>query len=547
MNTPGRGQVPTGAQLAMRLAALKGRVPDATQYAVYHAGVNGVGPGAYLVPGEAQLLDAAAFEATLAAQGLVGTDRLAVAVLVVRACLDPTGDIENCTLEYRRGAVDGPYHGNPAVITFTGPVQTVRFHQAMADGQLREIAPAPGMLEQPETAAQGRPAGSAAAVPLALQACFGGPVRVTGTRNPTVIEAMAGFARVLHVAVPGRGETGGRETGGRETGCGILWHGPIAVALPAAFPRFDLAPRPPPRQLAALVAALAAEGLVACAARRDAEGVAVLARHPGGADPFLARFDDGRPRITPHLPARPAGLADAQAQWLDYIETYERLRVLDIAHEAASDTLIAVTLGPDDRVWRHSVDEDGVEIWRTAAWEDAGLPAPEALAGTHAETGPLKAARETADAGSDTTAEKAPFGPVVDARFPSAAYDIDEAVQCLDVGRSTGAVFHALRVIEHGIRGYAAWRGAPDPLTAPSVPRWRVLLRWVRNDPDSDDLYASLDAVRAAWRDGELQVGSKYTEAEAARIVAVVEHFMCRVAALCDEKGVPAGELDDEA
>jgi hypothetical protein len=63
-------------------------------------------------------------------------------------------------------------------------------------------------------------------------------------------------------AVPG---TAGRE----EMGCAILCHGPIAAALPAAFPRVDVALLLAPAQQGALAVVLAAEQLVLCETRRD--------------------------------------------------------------------------------------------------------------------------------------------------------------------------------------------------------------------------------------------------------------------------------------
>jgi hypothetical protein len=47
----------------------------------------------------------------------------AVAVLVIRERLAADGDILDGELEHRRGAADGPYHGAPARITFTGPAR----------------------------------------------------------------------------------------------------------------------------------------------------------------------------------------------------------------------------------------------------------------------------------------------------------------------------------------------------------------------------------------------------------------------------------------
>ena len=40
----------------------------------------------------------------------------------------------------------------------------------------------------------------------------------------------------------------------------------------------------------------------------------------------------------------------------------------------------------------------------------------------------------------------------VNDKFPSAAFDIDEAGKCLAIGRSTAAVFHLMRALETAIR-----------------------------------------------------------------------------------------------
>lgn len=303
MATPGRGQVWTGKQLAARLVALGGTSPDVTQYVVYRATDIADPPGGhqdfYLVPrdaagealGKPTRLAPAAFDFWLAKRGLAGPERLSVAVLAVRERVSGTGDIETCTLEYRRGAQDGPYRGSPAEVTFTGPAQVVRFFHATPQGHTTEIAPTPSGRDPPGSRADGD--AEPARLLRALEISFHGPVRVVSRRAPTVIEAMVGIASVLHVALPD----------GREAGCGILWHGPIAVTLPAAFPRFDVAPRLSPTQQAALTTLLSVEALVASETRQDEQGLAALARCPQTSDLFLVRFDNDALRITPYTPA----------------------------------------------------------------------------------------------------------------------------------------------------------------------------------------------------------------------------------------------------
>lgn len=527
MTTSGRGQVWTGEQLSARLAALRGVAPEISHHVVYRAVVGGLAHApreGYLVPGESECLAPAAFDFWLARRGVAGEARLAVAVLVVRAGLNQDGELDDCELEFRRGAVDGPYHGSPARITFTGPVRDVRFYQAGPDGQLAEIAPTPDPGTRPGLSDADAAAGGPD-VSTALAAWFGQPVRVVAGRAPSVIEAMVGIARVLHL----------EQRRGRELGCGILWHGPIAVALPAAFPRFDVAPRLSPGQQAALAALLAAERLVVCETRRDDQGLAVLTRRKAAPDLVLVRFDGETPRMTPYVPGLPAGIAEAQAQWVRYIETYEHLQVRDAHHDGQSGALIVMTEGTDGKNWRHGVDEDGVETWRT----EVSTAAPEPDAPT-----PLPAAAP--EVAPPAPCDVAPFGTLVGRRFPGASYDIDEAARCLAMGRATAAVFHASRIIGRGLDAAAAWRGEANPPHQHGEQRWRLVVRWIRNDPDCVALYQALDAVRAAWRGTTLQVGPKYTEAEAKQILAQVELFVRCLAGLCDEDGVSAAELDDD-
>ena len=129
MTTRGRGQVWTGTQLAARLAELRGLAPAVAQHVVHRATTDPVAPSreGYLVPGETRRLTPSAFDFWLARRGLAGVERLAVSVLAINERLAANGDIEACELDYRRGAADGPHHGSPARITFTGPARQARF------------------------------------------------------------------------------------------------------------------------------------------------------------------------------------------------------------------------------------------------------------------------------------------------------------------------------------------------------------------------------------------------------------------------------------
>jgi hypothetical protein len=566
MATPGRGQVWTSEQLRARLTALRGLAPSVALHVVYRASIDATSHAneGYLVPGEARRLTEAAFDFFLAKSGLAGVERLSVAVLVIRERLAADGNIRDCEIEHRRGAVDGPYHGSPARITFTGPARLARFYQATPEGGLVEVAPTPGITAQPPIEAD-----SAAEMRLAVQAC-GEDARILETRAPTVIEAMVGITSVVHV----RRSNG--PTDRREVACGIIWHGTNAVAVQADFPRFDVEPGLSGPQSRVLEALLAGEGLTACETRRDDFGLAVVTRRRATTELLLVRFDGETASLAPYLPGHAAQPTTDQAQWLHYIETYEGLSVLDAYRDGAAGALIVVTGGADGAVWRHHVDSDGIETWRRADTvsaagqlyrehvSDGAEPADRSAAvravpsdaeilgstgaapvGTVpaglASIGPAPASPEPVRSapGGLAALEPAPFGPEVETQFPASAYDIDEAARCSALRRPTAAVFHCLRIVEQGLHAHARSQGVLDPPTSTGR-RWTSIMADLRGTERDSDLFVALDAVRRGWRGAMLQVGAKYTEEEAERIMRLVETFMRSLAARCDEAGDPA-------
>jgi hypothetical protein len=509
------------------MTALGGVAPAVMEHVVFRATEDLTRPRdlfeGYLVPGEPQRLTEAAFDFWLAKRGLAGLERLSVAVLVVQERVTADGNLLDCVLEFRRGARDGPYHGSPARITFSGAAQIIRFFQATPEGRLTEFAPTPYAVDVLQPGDSPGTASRRDAEQSAVAAYFGDGVRVVAARPPTVIEAMVGFTSVLHIV----------RADGQDAACGILWHGPAVVPLQAAFPRFDVAPQLTAGQQVACDALLAEHGLLACEVRRIGPGVAMLARRQGGTELFLLQFDEGVPRLNRYVPGQPARITDAQAQWVRYIETYERFKVLDAYQDGVSDTLIVLTTGPEETFWRHSVDADGVEAWRIA---DTGT-----IFSTSPEEGHEPGGGSAAEACAAQEPDPQPFGQEVETRFPTLGYDIDEAARCLSLGRTTAAVFHCMRIIEQGLRAYANWQGSEDLLVS-GERRWPALMRWVGREPGTATLIATLEAVRRAWRGMALQVASKYTEAEATRIYDRTEHFMRCLAGLCDETGEPVDD-----
>jgi hypothetical protein len=411
MTPPGRGQVWTSEQLTARLTALRGLVPAVLQHAVYRA-TNDAAAHAhegYLVPGERRRLSAEAFDFWLAKRGLAGPERLSVAVLVIRERLAADGNIQDCELEYRRGALDGPYQGSPARIAFTGPARLARFYQATPEGALAEVAATPGAAVRP-----GSETDAAAAMRDAVHASCGKMARILDTREPTVIEAMVGITSVLHVM----------QEDGREVGCGILRHGPNAIALRADFPRFDVKPTLSARQSSLLDQLAATEGLVACETRRDEHGLAIVARRRATADLVLVRLDGETPGgIAPYVPGRPTGLTSDQERWLHYIKTHEALDVLDAYRDGTSDALIVLTGGATGASWRHHVDIDGVEKWRRA--DTGSIAATLHDRGSNGGGAPAEPPAAAHPAGGAGLAPAA-FGSEVKARFSASAYHVDE-------------------------------------------------------------------------------------------------------------------------
>lgn len=139
-------------------------------------------------------------------------------------------------------------------------------------------------------------------------------------------------------------------------------------------------------------------------------------------------------------------------------------------------------------------------------------------------------------------------------KFPSAIVDIDEAINCLALERSTASVFHLMRVLEVAIKATATCLGVPDPVRG-SDKNWGAMLRQVKAaidnqwltgadkmSPDAklfENLYVSLDAVKNGWRNVTMHVERTYTMDEAQRVRHAVEGLLIIMAGRFDENGEP--------
>src|SRR5438874_2489556 len=104
----------------------------------------------------------------------------------------------------------------------------------------------------------------------------------------------------------------------------------------------------------------------------------------------------------------------------------------------------------------------------------------------------------------------------------------------LIVLRPTASVFHCMRMLEIGIKSFAARLGIDDPVR-PAERNWGFILRKIKGKIDDaykaeqrmpgsegafmEALYATLDAVKNPWRNETMHVEGVYTDAEAAFIL----------------------------
>lgn len=129
------------------------------------------------------------------------------------------------------------------------------------------------------------------------------------------------------------------------------------------------------------------------------------------------------------------------------------------------------------------------------------------------------------------------FGDKVFEIFPDAATDIEEAGNCLSLGRGTATVFHAMRAMEAGLRILESkldvtrqntWNNAIQGMNA-SIKKQEKDLR-----PDLLSFYqeavAYLDHVRIVWRNTTMHVERTYTVEEAEDILNSVKSFMRHLA-----------------
>lgn len=138
------------------------------------------------------------------------------------------------------------------------------------------------------------------------------------------------------------------------------------------------------------------------------------------------------------------------------------------------------------------------------------------------------------------------FGRPVIERFPAAYRDIAAAGSCLGTDQWTAAVFHLMRVLEHGLRDLADRVKAEFP-TAIELENWKNIIDKIesqirtqeklpKSQQKSDDLEFYTKAAsqfwhfKEAWRNHVAHSRATYDETEAFNVYNAVKHFMQQLA-----------------
>jgi hypothetical protein len=133
--------------------------------------------------------------------------------------------------------------------------------------------------------------------------------------------------------------------------------------------------------------------------------------------------------------------------------------------------------------------------------------------------------------------KKEPFGPLVARKFARAISDIEEAGNCIAVGRSTAAVFHLMRVMERGVQGFGKrlgvkladeknWQNILDEINkaVKALPETTSKLKTYKSKLAG--VSAHLYNVKLAWRNPVMHPKVSYSPEESADIYDHVRVFM---------------------
>lgn len=345
----------------------------------------------YRVPGYRNSLSDAEFQAWLerSPSEKAAPPRQTLALLIIRETADEAGFTRECSIERRRGSTDGPFYGNPARVEITWPEERLRVYRLTDNGTLaKSDIPKENQLNRENMPEQfyGE-----------LQAVhdhFAVNVSVSGCRLPTAIEELVGLDTILCVRLPD----------GSMVDCGVGWHRTVPFVVQAVFPRFGAPLMLTAEQDAAVQDFITSHGLVRQETRADGSGLVVVALRRSQDELFLLRVKAGAITAEPYQRAPRTLASEDQVRWMNYIETYERLSVLDAWKGDGSDDLFVITTDGEGEAWRHHVDPDGVETWRMLDEQLASGMGSRARDGGRVNEGRIRLGPRTAGAANRSSA-----------------------------------------------------------------------------------------------------------------------------------------------
>ena len=149
---------------------------------------------------------------------------------------------------------------------------------------------------------------------------------------------------------------------------------------------------------------------------------------------------------------------------------------------------------------------------------------------------------------------EAPIGDTAFQAFPSARADIRNAARCAVLGQGTAAVFHAMRVMEVGLRilsrrlgiNYApSWESHLKQIQAKVAEKHGdKTVAWKKKEHLYLDICGDLMAVKIAWRNTTMHIVRDYNDNEATAVLTAVANFMIRLATSgFKEAGKPIAKL----
>lgn len=137
-------------------------------------------------------------------------------------------------------------------------------------------------------------------------------------------------------------------------------------------------------------------------------------------------------------------------------------------------------------------------------------------------------------------------------RFPSVAYDIQEAFNCYAFGSFTACAFHLMRVSEAAVTAMAKALGCYDSnnqswgkvfqavnkqYDAFNREKKNALAPWDTHGEFLKNISGAYQAVGESWRNSTMHLEAKYTDKEAKDLCDIVPLFLKRVAEQLDQEG----------